>query len=416
MTGPIAHGTIRTTVVLGLRLASQAGTLLLLARLLGPDQFGAFAGVAALAVMLGTLPTFGTHLVLLSEMAKEPSRRDQVMSYAIPTTLLLGSALFAAYLLICRLALKTVNVPLPAIVAIGITEMWLQPLFSFPVTEHLALERTARSQLLTTLPLLLRLTAAATVLLLHPSDPLMAYSYGYLAASVVALAFASRTMQASWPTPNTWMLPDRATLHQATGYAVLAITAAGPAELDKTLATRLLSPTASGLYSTGARAIGAATLPVIAMLLSALPRLFREGRNHTQRTARLVRWIIATTLSYSLVLAFVLWIAAPMFTWLFGVEYEGIQQMIHWLCLAVPGMALRIATGNVLMALGKPWMRAGFEISGLIVLLFAAITLTARLGTIGMPLALACSEWGMAVTGMVFIMRSNTLQLTLPNK
>jgi O-antigen/teichoic acid export membrane protein len=79
-------------------------------------------------------------------------------------------------------------------------------------------------------------------------------------------------------------------------------------------------------------------------------------------------------------------------------------------------MALRIATGNVLMALGKPWMRAGFEISGLIVLLFAAITLTARLGTIGMPLALACSEWGMAVTGMVFIMRSNTWQLTLPNK
>ncbi|MGH8403185.1 MAG: lipopolysaccharide biosynthesis protein, partial [Gammaproteobacteria bacterium] len=58
--GPIARGTIRTGIVLGLRLLVQAGTLLLVARLLGPREYGAFAGVAALAVMLGTLATFGT--------------------------------------------------------------------------------------------------------------------------------------------------------------------------------------------------------------------------------------------------------------------------------------------------------------------------------------------------------------------
>ena len=45
MTGPIARGTIRTTFVLGLRLLVQAGTLLIVARMLGPDQFGAFASV-----------------------------------------------------------------------------------------------------------------------------------------------------------------------------------------------------------------------------------------------------------------------------------------------------------------------------------------------------------------------------------
>ena len=50
MTGPIARGTLRTTFVPGLRLPVQAGTLLLVARMLGPQQFGAFAGVAALMV------------------------------------------------------------------------------------------------------------------------------------------------------------------------------------------------------------------------------------------------------------------------------------------------------------------------------------------------------------------------------
>ena len=63
MQGPIARGTIRTSFVLGLRLLVQADMLLIVARMLGPHQFGAFAGVAALAVILGTLLTFGIHLV-----------------------------------------------------------------------------------------------------------------------------------------------------------------------------------------------------------------------------------------------------------------------------------------------------------------------------------------------------------------
>ena len=399
MTGPIARGTIRTTFVLGLRLAVQAGTLLLVARMLGPDEFGAFAGVAALAVMLGTLSTFGTHLVLLGEVSKEPARRAQVLPYAVPTTLLCGGALLALYLALCLTVLRHANVALPVLLAIGITEMWLQPLFSLPATEHLALERTARSQLLSTLPLALRLLAAVMVVLVHPAEPLALYGYGYLAASVIALIVATPTMPAPWPSPRHWRLPNKPEWRETAGYAALAITATSPAELDKTLATSLLPLAASGLYAAAARVVGAATLPVIALLLSAMPRLFREGQDQPQRTARLVRWIFAAAFAYSVVLAVALWIAAPAFVWLFGAKYTGIQHMIHWLCLAVPGMALRIAAGSVLMALGKPWMRAGFEVAGLAVLLVAAIALTPRFGAIGMPLALACSEWAMTAIG-----------------
>lgn len=404
MTGPIARGTIRTTFVLGLRLAVQAGTLLLVARMLGPDEFGAFAGVAALAVMLGTLSTFGTHLVLLGEVSKEPARRAQVLPYAVPTTMLCGGALLVLYLVLCLTVLRHANVALPVLLAIGITEMWLQPLFGLPAMEHLALERTARSQLLTTLPLGLRLLAATGVVLIRPADPLAIYGYSYLAASVIALIVATPTMPAPWPSPRRWRLPSKPEWRETAGYAALAITATSPAELDKTLATRLLPLAASGLYAAAARVVGAATLPVIALLLSAMPRLFREGRDQPRRTTRLVRWIFAAAFAYSMVLAVALWVAAPAFVWLFGPKYEGIQHMIHWLCLAVPGMALRIAAGSVLMALGKPWMRAGFEVAGLVVLLVAAVTLTSRFGATGMPLALACSEWAMTLIGGWLVM------------
>lgn len=412
MKGPIARGTIRTSFVLGLRLVVQAGTLLIVARMLGPDQFGAFAGIAALAVILGTLSTFGTHLVLLGEVSKEPARRETVLRYAVPTTLLAGSVLLAIYLATSILGFREAHFGWQILLAIGITEMWLQPLFGLPAAEHLALGRTARSQLLTTLPLALRLLAAIIVFLSDPTHPLAAYAYGYLAASVIALGIATTTMPGRWPSARNWRLPRYSELRESAGYAALSITAAGPSELDKTLAAKLLPLATAGLYSVGARIIGAATLPITAMMLSALPRLFREGHDQPKRTAHLLRWIFGAAFAYGVALGVLLWFIAPVFVWLFGSKYQGIEHMIHWLTLAVPGLALRRAIGNVLMALGKPWMRVGFEVAGLMVLLIGAGILTSKLGAIGMPIALACSEWTMTIIGVVCIQSTRLMGST----
>lgn len=403
MKGPIARGTIRTSFVLGLRLLVQAGTLLIVARMLGPDQFGAFAGVAALAVILGTLSSFGTHFVLLKEVSVEPSRRETIFPYAVPTILIFGGVLLIFFLLASTLLLHASGIAISVLLAIGITEMWLQPLFALPAAEHLALGRTARSQLLTTLPLALRLIAATTVLLLGLSDPLAAYGYSYLLASMIALLIATGTMPAPWPAPRSLRLPRKVELRESAGYAVLGLTAAGPAELDKTLALKLLALGTAGLYAAGARVIGATTLPVIAMMLSALPRLFREGQNQPRRTAHLLRWIFGTALAYSLALAALLWFIAPGFVFLFGPKYHGIEHMIRLLSLAVPGLALRVAAANILMALGKPWVRVSFEVAGIAILVIAAVTLTTYFGQIGMPLALVCSEWGMTAVAWMYI-------------
>jgi O-antigen/teichoic acid export membrane protein len=48
-----------------------------------------------------------------------------------------------------------------------------------------------------------------------------------------------------------------------------------PAELDKSLALRLLSSEASGIYSADSRVVGALALPATAIILSALPRMFQ---------------------------------------------------------------------------------------------------------------------------------------------
>ena len=146
--GPIARSTLRTSAVLGLRLVVQAGTLLLVARLLGPGDYGAFAGVAGLAVTLGTLSTFGFHLLLLDRVSRNPNTRARAMAHAVPATLLCGTVLLVVFLLVCATVLRSLAIGLPALLAIGITELLLQPLFALPAWTLTALGKTARSQLL----------------------------------------------------------------------------------------------------------------------------------------------------------------------------------------------------------------------------------------------------------------------------
>ena len=275
--GPIAKSTIRTSFVLGLRLVVQAGTLLLVARMLGPEQFGAFAGIAALAVLLGALASLGSNLVLLGAMSNDPVLKEQILSWAIPTTLFAGAVLLAIFLAISKTVLSEADVSLVVLLAIGVTEFWLQPLFSLVVAEHHSQGRIALSQLLHVIPLALRMLVAMGILFISPARPLEIYASSYLLASFLPLMIA--TAKTSWPVIKHWRLPRYNELKNTVGFAALNITNMGPAELDKTLAARLMPMAEAGVYSAAARAIGAVVLPVSAMLLSALPRLFREGGN-----------------------------------------------------------------------------------------------------------------------------------------
>lgn len=396
--------TIRTSSVLFLRLLVQAISLFLVARMLGPQHFGAFSGVGALAVLFGTLSSFGTHLVLLSEVSRDPKNRTSVLVYALPTITVNASLLLLIHFLLCLIIFNSSSINWSIILAIGLAEIFLQPFIALAASEILALEKAARSQLIQIAPLFLRLVVAIIVFSTQPSDILTVYVFGYLLVTLIALYVGAACLPEKWPSPRVWKLPTLNQLKTSSAFAFLNITALGPTELDKVMAVNLLSFSAAGVYSAGARIIGAVTLPVIALMISVMPRLFREGGENKKSTKKLLKYIFSACFFYSMCLSFVLWWIAPYLVWFFGVEYDGVDDMVRWLCIAIPGMAIRIAAGNMLMALGQPWMRFIFELTGLLILSFASVVLTNRLGIIGMPLALACAEWMMCLLG-VFLLR-----------
>ena len=396
--GPTARATLRTSVVLVLRVVLQAATLLLVARLFGPDRFGAYAGLTALGVLLGAMSTFGTHFVLLAETSRSFKRRLRVLPYSVPTVLVTGGALLLLYALLVLLLPRS-GIPAHALVVIAVTEILLMPLLTIPAVQLQATGRAARSQLLLVAPLLLRFLTIAALFVWPVDDVLVAYVYGSLGAALLGLAIATVSQQDPWPALRHWRFARRSELRRAAGFAALNITAAGPTELDKALAMRLLPLGHAGIYAAAARIIAAVTLPVTALVVAVLPKLLHSMGRHDRINRDMLLLLYASSLGYGVAIAVLVWLLAPLLTWLFGDAYADMRRALELLVFAIPAMTLRMTSGTLLVAADRPWIRVRFEIFGIVALAAAAVLLAPSQGLVGMATALLAAEWTMAFSG-----------------
>lgn len=401
--GPITKSTLRTSFVLGIRLLVQAGTLLLVARLLGASDYGLFAGIAALAVLIGTFSTFGTHLVLLGEVSKSPTLCTQILSFAVPTTLIFGCGLFMFYVAICSRLFDSFNPSFIVIVCIGVTEIILLPLFLLSTIEELALGEAAQSQFWVIFPLALRTCAVGFVFLVNSSEPLILFSWLYLGSAFIALYCRKLFKPDAWLKPKDWRLANKQELKNSAGYAALAITAAGPSEMDKMLAVKLLPLGMSGVYVAAARVMGAVALPIMALLLAALPKLFRTHNAPANPFSQLNVWILITVLIYGVVISGFLWWIAPWIELIFGSHYHGMTDLLRYLCYVIPFLLLRISLANILMSMDKPWLRALIEALGMVILVSSAVIFSSYFSVLGIIFALAVSEATMVILSLIIV-------------
>ena len=197
--GPIASATLRTSVVLAIRLVLQAGTLLLVARVLGPYLFGAYVGIAALAIFLVPLTVFGIPLVLLAEASQSMRRRLRVLPYTLSTTLIFSSLMFVTFFLVTRIVFAGSPVSSSLFFVIGLTELVVQPLIFFPSVQLQAQRRIAASQLIHLTPLALRFLTIVYIFVNPVEQPLTVFVIASLIAGLVGLIVASIAMPQAWP-------------------------------------------------------------------------------------------------------------------------------------------------------------------------------------------------------------------------
>lgn len=400
LSGSVTRTTINTSAVLFVRLLIQTCNLLILAYALGASLFGTFTAVTSIAALFGILSLVGTNLLLLSEFARGEKNGQDALAYALPTFFFTSSFFFLIFIFLTMLFIDQREVSMSALLSVGLAEVVLFPLLQIIATYHQAHKQIAFSQVLTTIPLTARLTLALWILFLSPLAPLSSLFVGYTITAPLCLFIALRSKEIIFPKISSWRKPQPLELKKCVKYSFLNFFSLSFGEIDKVITYNLMLSNIAGIYAAGTRIIGAMTLPIGALIISALPKLFSDKNNPI-----FIKWIFITCILYSFSSGLIILLAASHLEKLFDASFSGLADCLSYLTVVIPMITLRITAGFILITYDLTSARLTYEAVGLGILIILNLLLIPPLGIIGAIVSLCISEAIMGITGWTIVFK-----------
>ena len=328
----LAQNTLWAFAGYGLRLIIQAVYFIVIARSLGPGQYGGFVAATALANLISPFVGLGAGNLLIKNVARNRTLFAEYWGNGLLVTLLSG-LLLVGLVISSSMAWLPATIPTVAILCISVSDLVFVKFLDMAAFAFQAFEMLSKNAHLNVLISLTRLVGIAGLALFIPHPTMRAWSVVYLAGSVLATLIAVSWVTIRLGRPKLAL--DRIRSEGFEGFTFSTGLSAQTVynDIDKTMLARLGSLDATGIYSAAYRLIDIAFIPVRALLNAALPSFFRNGAEGISGTVRYGRRLLLRILPYPIVAFAALMIAAPVVPLILGPQYSNVTEALRWLSL-----------------------------------------------------------------------------------
>lgn len=367
---PSLGGLARTSILVmfwqGVRMACLAVWIFVGARVLGAENYGLFSGTVGTATALAGLAGLGGGMLMYQYTAADRSRFARYWKQSLLLCALTAIPLSVVFCLLSRGLL-----PWPALYLIAVSEIVVYPFVTNAAFALSANDRMGWSAALPALNALLRLAAICIFSALPASADLTAYLALHLAASACSALLALLAVRCLLKPGPAKARISRSDLMHGSGHAAGWSSSVGVTTLDKSFVLHAGGSAIAGQYSAAYRIAAVFAMPLDAMIMSAMPRLFRAQRDNTQHR-RLVASMILAALGYGIAASAVLGYGAHMLPHLLGSDFTAAIPGLQWMGLFVVGYSVRQIGCHTL--LGRGWKLRKFLVEALGLLLMAALS------------------------------------------
>jgi O-antigen/teichoic acid export membrane protein len=329
------RGLLRDTTHLsigqGFRLVIQAAYFVLIARSLGPDAYGAFVTIVAMAALLGPFSGLGSPNLFIKNVRSGKREAATCWGNGILITVCSGTLLSALGAgLSWILGLKT---PPFVIVIVCISDLILIKVIDLAASGFTALDRMTQTSIQSVVVSLLRLGGIATLIAVAHPVTLHRWVVVYLLTSVVGAAYAVAKGWQLWGRPATDLRALREDVTEGVFFSIAGSAATVYNDIDKIMLSRLADLAATGVYGAAYRVIDVTMTPVRSLAAAAYPQFFHKGAGGMAATYRYALSLIAKTALYGLLAFAGLWLLAPALPHVLGSRYEAVVPAVRWLAL-----------------------------------------------------------------------------------
>ena len=358
---PLARNTLWALGGYGLRLLIQAAYFVIIARCLGPEQYGGFIAATALANVISPFVGLGSGNLLVKNVARDRRLFPEYWGNGLMMTVVSGSVLTFFVMALCRLLLPRA-IPSLAITLVCISDLIFVRILDLAAWAFLGFERLSVNAKLNVLISLTRLIGIAGLALAFPHPTVRAWSVVYLAGSVAAALIAVIWVMWSLGRPKLALhrIPREGTEGFYFSTSLSAMTIYN--DIDKTMVARLATLGAAGIYAAAYRLIDVVFTPVRALLSATYPGFFRSGAAGLQGSLQYGRRMLVRTLPYSLFAFGAVWISAPLVPHILGHDYADITAALRWLAILPVLKTLHLFIGDSLTGAGHQRERTFLQV------------------------------------------------------
>lgn len=360
--------------------ALQAATVILLARLLGPHQFGILAAVLGIIIWLQAVADLGMAKLVVRERSDGTS--TGLVSGGLwvnsRSTLILGLALTLSFLIAAIFLDAAFYLMLPLAISAASeknADTWLGVAIADGDTHLNSINLVCR-----------RALALAGFVLLTSIEvaPMLAYSVAVAVAALCSVVFARRHVSKLGLSERELL---RSTLEAARPFWINTL-AVQLRNLDAVFVGFLASPLVAGYYASASKLTSPLRMLPTSMAVVILPHAARTRKDSARKVAKLVllSGTFVGTIYVSLIFV-VPWIV-PI---ILGDEYESSIVPLQIVLVGLVFAAFTSLFGAVLQGRGFPQLVASASVGTTIYLLFALLVLTPLGGAVGAASALATS-------------------------
>jgi O-antigen/teichoic acid export membrane protein len=352
----------------GARLVVQALYFFLMARALGPRQYGAFVAVAAAVAIAYPFVGNGSGNLMVKHVARDRRLLPEYLGNALFMTLATG-LLLSVLVVPAGLAVLPRAIPAAVILLVTASDLVVYRFVDVACLAFQSVERLGWTANLNLFASLMRLAGIAAVVLFG-RPTVVAWSVAYLATSAVCALVALCCVFSKLARPAFSGL-GRIGGELREGFCFSTSLSAQTIynDVDKTMLARLATLEAAGIYAAAYRLIDMAFLPVRALLAAAYPSFFRHGEGGVGGSLRFARRLLPRPLIYSAAVATGMALAAPMVPRILGAEYARTTEALRWLSLLPVLKTIHYFAADALTGAGHQALRtlvqvivAGFNI------------------------------------------------------
>lgn len=394
----LAHNTMLATGWQGVRVALQAVWVILLARAIGPGDYGSFAGMAGLAAALGALTGLGFGMLMIQDASRNQRHFATAWKRALVLTLGSGCALLGLYVTMAPLLFHVHGAWLYA--AIGLPELICLPVTLVASYAFQLHERMGWAGALFSLSAIGNLIAVVVFLGLSPEHVLRYYLPFHAGISVLAGTGAVGLVLALLAPPNARFKVSGRDIREGMGFSLMRIADTGMTSLDKTLVLLLAGSHVAGIYGSAYRLVAVLAMPATSLGMAALPRLFRNHATGTDARARksgLVGVLLVATAAYGVIAALLAYALSGLLPILFGPAFAQAAKAARWLAISPLLYGLYTLGCNVLVTSHRRTLRILAQATGIAILAITALIWVPRFGLKGAVGMLLFSQGGTAL-------------------